>query len=195
MVLAFNIRGNAAIPPLEDPMDQPRITDHASDYLRVDSQPTGDERRVRLVAQGELDSQTSTLLIAAVNDLVTRRLPDRPLPDSIVLDLGKLTFIDAAGVRCLLQCETVAGHNGVRLEPGVAHPAVVRILDIVGLARHFGFVSSGHEANRLDADEVDELLTWSLRARRQAHDICLRAWQARQRSTLLRDIIPARPTR
>jgi anti-anti-sigma factor len=138
VVLAFNIRGSAAIPPLEDPVDHPRRIDHTSDYLRVDAQPTGDGRRVRLVAQGELDSQTSALLSAAVNDLVTR-----PRPGSIVLDLGKLTFIDAAGVRCLLQCEAAAGRNGVRLEPGDAHPAVVRILDIVGLARHFGFVSSG----------------------------------------------------
>jgi anti-anti-sigma factor len=171
-------------------MEFPHTHQPVPDYLRLDAHPTADGWRVRLDVHGELDSQTSSTLLAAVTDLVAR-----PPLDQIVLDLGKLTFIDAAGIRCLLQCEAVAERNGVGFEPRDASPAVVRILDIVGLAAHFGFEDRAQEASGDHADQVDDLMIWSLRARRQAHDICLRAQHAVRTSSMLRDVSPTRPTR
>jgi len=167
-------------------MDYPRI-DTGLEYLRLDLHPTDDGWRVRLVVHGELDSQTSQMLVSAVTELVTR-----PLLDRVVLDLGDLTFIDAAGVRSLLQCEAAAERNGVRLEPRDPTPAVVRILDIVGLTRHFGFGAPGEAQSD---DDVDDLMTRALRVRRQAHDMCLRAQYALRTSSMLRDLNSARPTR
>lgn len=166
-------------------MDLPRAHDGATDYLRLETQATPDGWRVRVVMQGELDSQTCPLLVDAVADLLTR-----PLLDRIEFDLAGLTFIDAAGVRSLLRCEAAAGRAGIRVEARNATPAVVHILDIVGLARHFGFRDAAADASehaQPEADGVDDMMMWSIRARRQAHDTCRRAQDAVRRSSQLRD--------
>lgn len=166
-------------------MDFPRAHDDATEYLQLDTRATSDGWRVRVDMQGELDSQTCPLLIDAVNELL-----GRPLLDRIEFDLGGLSFIDAAGVRSLLQCEAAAERAGVRLEALHATPAVVHILDIVGVAHHFGFRDAAADASghaQGEADGVDDMMMWSIRARRQAHDICRRAQDAVRRSSLLRD--------
>jgi anti-anti-sigma factor len=74
---------------------------------------------------GEVDLNTHDRL-AAVLDQAAR--PGRDL----VLDCGKLTFIDVAGIRVVLRAARVIGDGQLRLK-GV-HGAVAVIIDLLDLA-------------------------------------------------------------
>jgi anti-anti-sigma factor len=150
------------------------------DYLRLATYPDRNGRRVRLAVSGELDCQTAPRLRTSVTETLDRRRLER-----LQLDLSNLTFIDAAGVRCLLECEREASRAGVCLIVRNVMPAVLRILEIVDLAGHFGLAAG--RVGPEHTDSLEELQAWSIRARRQAFDTCARAHDAVRRSHRLRD--------
>jgi anti-anti-sigma factor len=79
-------------------------------------------------ASGELDRDTAGLLLAALD-----RLWRPGLARVIDLDLGELTFIDAAGARCLLDCRTIAAGHGMMLTVRNLQPTVRRVLEVLGI--------------------------------------------------------------
>jgi anti-anti-sigma factor len=79
-------------------------------------------------ASGELDRDTAGLLLAALD-----RLWRPGLARVIDLDLGELTFIDAAGAHCLLNCRTIAAGHGMMLTVRNLQPTVRRVLEVLGM--------------------------------------------------------------
>jgi anti-sigma B factor antagonist len=186
MALAFNSEGRGHLSPQEGLMGHPHPVDRISDYLQLEARRAADGRCACVTVRGELDSQTAPLLAEVVGHLL-----DEPPIGRVELDLAGLAFIDAAGIRCLLQCESAVDRTGAHFDVRDPTPETVRILHIVGLARHFGFdpFADGRPGGvpPRDPDQADELLAWSTRVRRTAHDTCRRAQDAMKRSSGLRD--------
>ena len=74
----------------------------------------------RLVARGELDTDTARYLDAVVEDLDG---------EPIVLDLAAVSFIDSSGIRALLRARQ--RHNALRIEN--PSPQAGKVLEMTGL--------------------------------------------------------------
>jgi anti-sigma B factor antagonist len=84
---------------------------------------------VRILPSGELDMFTAPILDAAL------RAAESAAPRRIVVDLGRLLFMDCRSLRVLLRAHERAGKGGWGLS--VVHPAgeVRRILELTGTAQ------------------------------------------------------------
>jgi anti-anti-sigma factor len=79
----------------------------------------------------------------SVTDAVDRevRLAEASDATSIVLDLNRLEFMDASGIRLLLNLDSRSRSNGGRLRVTRAtHPQVLRVLELTGVDRLLPFV-------------------------------------------------------
>ena len=81
---------------------------------------------VRLELHGELDLATVRELVAAI------RAAERRRPARLVVDVAKLTFIDARGFRVLLDAARRAEREERRFVLSNPSPQVTRILQITG---------------------------------------------------------------
>lgn len=91
--------------------------------LTIQVRETPGAIRVNLV--GELDISTVSLVADAVEGVESRETP-------LVLDLCGLDFVDAAGLRALLEASLRLGE---RLSIVQASRAVTRVLELAGLAQ------------------------------------------------------------
>ena len=93
----------------------------------VRSERTGGDHRVQLL--GEMD--------LSVIGSVDREMRRAEAGDAarIVLDLDELEFLDASGIRLLLQLNARSNDNGRRLRiTGATAPQVRRVIDLTGAA-------------------------------------------------------------
>jgi anti-anti-sigma factor len=89
----------------------------------------GEGRGVRLLLEGELDLLSGPELAHAL-DVVALDGED------VIVDLSGLDFVDASGLRALLEA---AHRTGLRFERGPAH--VQRLFEVTGTEREFAFVT------------------------------------------------------
>ena len=82
--------------------------------------------RVRLT--GELDNIAGEQLRIVLSDIITAGTPD-----SIIVDLDNLAFLDSQGVRALLDCYFAATGAGKDFHVRNAHGIVHRVLTVLGL--------------------------------------------------------------
>jgi anti-anti-sigma factor len=78
-----------------------------------------------LVVDGEIDMSTAEQLRAALEEAVAT-------DPEVVVDMGGVTFFDAAGLRAVL--EVAATRNGAGPLTLLNAPRVARVLDLVGLS-------------------------------------------------------------
>jgi anti-anti-sigma factor len=85
--------------------------------------------RVRVTVRGELDLGTVDVLVDAV----------APHARSTVLelDVGGVTFLDAAGIGALVRCQHAVRAQGGRLRLVDVSPVVRRVIDLAGLEGAF----------------------------------------------------------
>jgi len=83
-------------------------------------------------AAGDLDMATSPLLIDLAESLLDTRAPS-----VMVLDLARLRFFCADGIRSLLQIRDAAAARAAHLIVRDPTPAVVRVLTITGMLDAF----------------------------------------------------------
>jgi anti-anti-sigma factor len=90
----------------------------------------------RIRPLGELDVATAPLLTAELDAL--RNAGHRHL----IVDLGRLSFIDSSGLRCILACDAEARNDGfsIALIPG--SPAVQRVFQLTNTEVHLPFIES-----------------------------------------------------
>ncbi len=94
-----------------------------------------DGDRTRFVPRGELD-------LATAPELEGRMLPAIRDGESVVLDLGELTFMDSTGVRTIVaahQAAKEAGSDLAVVRPPSESP-VSRVIEISGIAEALGLV-------------------------------------------------------
>src|SRR5918911_1198111 len=86
---------------------------------------------VRIAVSGELDLVTSRPLAKALDEAVRAR------PERIVVDLDRVTFIDAAGVHVLVDAERKLNRVGATLTIANLHEPMSNILRMVDVASRF----------------------------------------------------------
>ena len=101
--------------------------------LLVDVQEGGAGADVRIAVFGDLDRDGASPLERAVIHVLRERRPAR-----LEIDLAGVPFLDAGGVRVLLQCRADARQLDCRLTLTDVRPVAYRVLEIVGLLEHFG---------------------------------------------------------
>jgi anti-anti-sigma factor len=166
----------------------------AASLLPVDIYFTADRRRARLDVTGELDGSTAADLLDAVRQVLAA-----PATERVELHLAALTFIDSAGIRCLLTCRTAAEDRGSRLalvDPGPRVIGVLRItglLHLFGLAEHAGSdpeqrsqAGTGRPRGPHGPQSPAELFERSATLRMTAQEICAGAVAARRVGALRR---------
>ncbi len=83
---------------------------------------------LRLAVTGEIDLSTSELLVAAVRDAIAvGQIAE------LVVDLGKVTFLDSTGISALVAGRNLAGERGVAYVVINPHDMVRRVLDVAGV--------------------------------------------------------------
>jgi anti-sigma B factor antagonist len=86
---------------------------------------------VRVLApEGELDLATAPQLAAVLSDAVGQST----LP--VVLDLGKVTFIDSSALRTLVLCGRELADSGRKLQIGARSDRVAKVLEITQLDQY-----------------------------------------------------------
>jgi anti-sigma B factor antagonist len=111
--------------------------------LSVDVQPHG--ARTRVVLHGELDRSTAARLAAALEEA------ERTQPDCIDLDLAELEFIDAGGLRTILQAARRAQGDERTFVVSNPSPVVRRLFALTAIDRTVGIrVESGRGRRRPD---------------------------------------------
>jgi anti-anti-sigma factor len=89
----------------------------------------------RVVVDGDLDWEQSVALQDCFN-----RIPSSEL-GTLVLDAGRLGFVDSGGLRALIQGRRVADRAGASFVIENASPALHRLLELTGIDHLFGAVS------------------------------------------------------
>jgi anti-sigma B factor antagonist len=108
------------------------------DHLRIAVSQEDD--RVVLALDGELDMASAPLLQRAVEDVELAR---RPL---LVLDLGRLEFIDSTGLRIILSTRKRCQERDQELAVTRGSQQVERLLSVTGMAEHLRTVPAAGDA-------------------------------------------------
>jgi anti-anti-sigma factor len=82
--------------------------------------------------RGELDPRTSPLFVALVDELFPTNVPSM-----VVMDLGGVTFLCAAGIRALLTIRRTVGDHGGHMVLRHLPPMVRRALTATGDLQYF----------------------------------------------------------
>ncbi|WP_067510570.1 STAS domain-containing protein [Actinoplanes sp. TFC3] len=106
----------------------------AAEYLHI---AVSGDRDVEVVLTGELDRDSAPVLTDAIEKALTP-----PAAVSIHLNTAQVSFLDAAGARCLLRCRTVGNAAGVAVVLQDPSRAVMRVLDVLGLSDVFSVAGS-----------------------------------------------------
>ncbi len=101
--------------------------------LFIDTAPSGDGRTATMTVKGELDAVSAPVLRDAVRSVVAGSTAN-----TVQLNLASVTFLDSAGIHCLLICRQLATDTGRHLALLDPSPQVVSVLDITGLLDTFG---------------------------------------------------------
>jgi stage II sporulation protein AA (anti-sigma F factor antagonist) len=100
------------------------FTVHVGAHFALECRTEGDA--VRLCVRGDLDLATSAALHQALED-------QRRAGRAVLMDLSAVGFMDASGLRVLLEAQDAARRHGQSLAAD-AHvpPAVSRVLEVTG---------------------------------------------------------------
>jgi len=86
---------------------------------------------------GELDIATTSVLRDHLLDILREMYNGHRKIDEVVMELSRLSFIDAAGLGALVSIHDHARRNATPLLLAGISPQVKRLLLITGLDRHF----------------------------------------------------------
>jgi anti-sigma B factor antagonist len=100
----------------------------------------------RVELRGEVDFATADTLRESIRDAL-----DRAKPALVLLDLGKVTFIDSSGMALLLAVRRAAGRNGCGCRVERANDMVLSRLEVAGLAHVFGLSTEARRLRRSHA--------------------------------------------
>lgn len=107
-------------------------------------QVTPERDRVRVAPIGELDMATTPRLEASVRELREAGF------DHVILDLGRLSFIDSTGLRLILTLDAAARADALHLELLPGPPEVQRIFEITDTTSRLPFRTNGRARPHAD---------------------------------------------
>ncbi|GAA3939396.1 STAS domain-containing protein [Actinoplanes auranticolor] len=95
---------------------------------------------VRLAVTGDLDMATAPAVSATLDAVAATR------PDFVLVELNRCTFLDAAGVSCLLRAQTRLRRDAGRLVLLDPTPLVHRVLRVCRAEHLVEMHGTGHRA-------------------------------------------------
>ena len=138
----------------------------------------------KIAVAGELDASTA----ASLADAVACAVRD-PGAERVRFHLAHLTFLDSAGIRCLLECRTTAEAAGRPIELTDPSAEVLDVLAITGLLEVFGLAdrlpglpsglrpSAGRRPGRYQPKEHGQVVAEAVAIRQAARET--RKWAER----------------
>jgi anti-sigma B factor antagonist len=96
----------------------------------------------RITLSGEIDVATSRRLTAVLAEELARAT------GPIVLDLAEVTFMDASGLRVVVDASHALAARGWRLILSRPSRSVIRLLTVTSMAQYFGVATTGDERQR-----------------------------------------------
>jgi anti-sigma B factor antagonist len=88
---------------------------------------------------GELDLSARQVLLRTIAETFAGR------PERVLLDFGRLTFIDSTGVHVAQEANRLAAETGTALTLVPAAPAVQRIFELAEIGRDLPFVMTSRD--------------------------------------------------
>ena len=107
--------------------------DSAEDYLRVESEVSGDGRSVCLRLDGEIDIDTAPLVEDALSPALDPRCT------RLVMDLADVSFMDSSGLRVLVVARNALDDRGAEMVISKINDQLRRLFEISGLTSAFTF--------------------------------------------------------
>jgi anti-anti-sigma factor len=104
--------------------------DHRPDFA-VSIEPGGHDDELMVVARGEVDLLTAPMLADELDDAIGKR------PETLVVDLAGVTFLDSSGCNSLVRAKRRAAVHAVALELARLSPPCRRVFEIAGLVDLF----------------------------------------------------------
>jgi anti-anti-sigma factor len=104
----------------------------AQEPLPISADHDSDAATTRMIISGEIDSVSCDEVRTAVLQVLRTHRPAH-----IEMDLRGVTFLDSAGIKMLIQCQSDARPTGCRITLTETSHGVYRILEITGLLDHF----------------------------------------------------------
>ncbi|WP_433788458.1 STAS domain-containing protein [Actinoplanes sp. CA-252034] len=101
---------------------------HATSRLTVVVGEADSDGCIRVALIGEFDYDETRQVTEAVSGVV-----DRCVPTHVTLDATKLTFLDSAGIRALLECRALTDKVGAGLSVEGVTPIVFQVLRVTEL--------------------------------------------------------------
>ena len=93
---------------------------------------------IQIAVSGELDSASAPELLEAFLELALSGEAQQ-----MTLDLGRVEFVDSAGLRALIAIEQEAGRRDIALAVIPAPEAVTQLLEVAGVAQRLRLVDDG----------------------------------------------------
>ena len=106
------------------PDAQPDRRSNASGHLDIGVLTAGERSTVRL--EGELDLVAAPEVTSALEAVAAKST-------AVLLDIDAVTFMDSAGLRCVLMCERICREAGVSFALTPGSPRIRRLFGIAGL--------------------------------------------------------------
>jgi anti-sigma B factor antagonist len=100
--------------------------DHRQDFA-VSIEPGSHDAELVVLVRGEVDLLTAPMLQDELDDAIGKR------PETLVVDLDAVSFLDSSGCNALVQGKRRADVHGVGLELVQLSPACRRVFEIAGL--------------------------------------------------------------
>jgi anti-anti-sigma factor len=106
------------------PDAQSARTSNPAGHLEIGVRATGEQATVTL--EGELDLAVASEVTKAVEGVAASST-------AVLLDIEGVTFMDSAGLRCVLLCERICREAGAAFRMTPASPRIRRLFGVAGL--------------------------------------------------------------
>ena len=114
-----------------------RVSVPSSSNLKISVDPVGKDTVVQLTGRVDVDSSPD------LRDRLRTLLSEEVLPQTIVVDLGGVSYIETSGVATLIEALRIARHHQAKLRLQGLSGAVLRLFEVTGVLALFDANDSG----------------------------------------------------
>ena len=122
---------SAAVPPAAQIVEGSQTVTDAASALEIAIHPDGDAKAVVVIA-GDLDISSAPALRERLSSILDSGVR------TVVVDMGRVTFIDSTGIGVLIGAHKQAGLQWGSVVITSVPPAIARALDVAGVFDRFG---------------------------------------------------------
>ena len=88
------------------------------------------QNEIRVYLDGEIDHHSASLIRITIDEAIMARRPDR-----LILDFGKVTFMDSSGIGLVMGRYRMLAKTGAQLYITGASPQIYKVMKLAGIER------------------------------------------------------------